>query len=181
MEVEDSVASQSSSLGGNEEEGEATLVQENDEALEQEQVLLGLARSEAASSKQTVLPSGSLLLSEKDSFLTLNQTFEPVHRVELAIADVAWSSGQDRGISCSGAMSILMLPFSFWPTEDKESPAILTQMLLSRKVELESSVVVPLWERARLPKEAAEFVAALSTIARVRRLRNVACAAASPD
>jgi hypothetical protein len=166
--MEDSFASPSTS-----EESEGA---ENDENVEQEQVLLGIARSEAARSAFYTLPSSSLLFARKDTFSTLEPEFEPVQRANLAISDLAWSSSQDRNIWCTGATSVLMLPFSFWPTEDKESPAVLAQMILSRQVELDGRLV-DLWERSTLPKESVELsvhfreLLGLSESSPVQRLR----------
>ncbi len=60
---------------------------------------------------------------------------------------------------CKSAKTVLMLPFSFWPTEDKESPAWLAKDLLQRQLKLSrgGGEPVPLWERTGLPKESAEL------------------------
>ncbi len=129
-------------------------VQEEDAHAEQVQVQLGMARSEKRS---TALPAGSLVWCSKETFATLEQQFEHVQKTDLAVSDVTWCSAQDKSILCTGATSILMMPFSFWPTEDKESPARLAQMLLSKRLDLDGSDRAALWERAVLPKETAEL------------------------
>ncbi len=67
------------------------------------------------------------------------------------------SKAAERDAECKSAKTVLMMPFSFWPTEDKESPAFLARQMLERTVRLGEDEAVPLWERTGLPKEAAEL------------------------
>jgi hypothetical protein len=119
---------------------------------EQDMTAAGLARSDAGV-ERVVYGSVPLLLGDQDSFNSLEASpFLPVLRAPLA--HEPGTVGEQVG--CSNAASVLMLPFSFWETEDKESPAAVARMLLTRTVSLGGDEV-PLWERTGLPREAQEF------------------------
>ncbi len=148
--------SEESSTTSSQAPGEVTLTQllEDDENLlaEQEMTQAGLMRSDAGL-ERVDFAATPLLLADKDAFSALEQrSFVPVRRVELA-AELVEEQGR---IGCVSASSVLMLPFSFWQTEDKESPAAVARMLLSRRVVLDGKEM-QLWERTGLPKEVAQF------------------------
>lgn len=57
---------------------------------------------------------------------------------------------------CMVAKTILLIPFAFWPTEDKDPPSYLANQLLRRKINADGSRF-DLWERTGLPKEVSEL------------------------
>lgn len=58
---------------------------------------------------------------------------------------------------CKQASSLLLLPFSFWPTDDKESPDFVVKELLERQVLIKTGQIENLWERTKLPGETQEL------------------------
>ena len=153
VQQEDESEDRSSSTTVHGELSFARLLQDDENLLaENEMMQAGLARSDAGV-ERPVFSTVPLLLAEADAFNTLEaRAFVPVVRAELAHEPPTVGDQ----VGCCSASSVLMLPFSFWETEDKESPAAVARMLLTRTVNLEGEEV-PLWERTGLPKEAAEF------------------------
>ncbi len=75
---------------------------------------------------------------------------------------------------CTLATSTLLIPFSFWPAEDLETPRWLVQNLLQRTVCTGHGSSVALWESAMLPQEVEELSA------HFRQLLNAEGSNASP-
>ena len=150
MHVEESPPEQHEDLGN----------MDPDELAERKMLAHGLAQSQVLEPELSDSSSHSFMHRPSVMFASacdlLGHALDGQHlQAEVVQEKPRFAPGQDA--ECLRCETILLLPFAFWPAEDKEPPGAVSRMLLERTLHIEDGTEVPLWERTGLPKEVAEL------------------------
>jgi hypothetical protein len=140
-------------------------VARGDEEAENAMMREGLANSQVFDTTELSWGKGATVFASAADLLgTASTSPQPLQdERQEEVADVLATGGSALAAPpkevCLQARTVLMMPFSYYQAEDKESPAFLAEALLTRQLEdgSEEGGTTALWERARLPREAAEL------------------------